>query len=92
MPNSDGRLRTLVQCHQTWMIPALALLLLTLTVPAWAGGFPGGVRDALGPLFEAAPPRRQPTPEHGFQLGRVESRIQRTPGCCRKIRRGDWRL
>ena len=58
MQNSDGRLRMIVQRHQTWMVPALALLLLTLTVSAGAGGFPGGVRDALGPLFDAALPLR----------------------------------
>ena len=58
MPNSDGRLRVIVQRHQTWLVPVLALLILTLTLPAWAGGFPGGVHDALGPLFDAAPPLR----------------------------------
>src|SRR5437867_10464639 len=38
----------------------LAGLALTSTVSAWAGGFPGGVGDALGPRFEAAPDRGQP--------------------------------
>ncbi len=33
----------------------LGMLILALTVPAWAGGFPSGVRDALGPRFDAAP-------------------------------------
>src|SRR4030095_5255668 len=69
MPNSDGRLRMIVLCHQTWMVPALALLLLTLTDPAWAGGFPGGGRDALEPLSEAAPPRRAAPHPHGTRGG-----------------------
>src|SRR4051794_442521 len=69
LPHSNGRLRMLVQRHQTWMAPSLALLLLTLAVPAWAGGFPGGVRDALGPLFEAAPPRRAAPRPHGARGG-----------------------
>src|SRR2546425_101435 len=69
LPNSHGRLRMLVQRHQTWMVPALAMLLLTLTVPAWAGGFPGGVHDALGPLFEAAPPRRAAPRPHSARGG-----------------------
>jgi hypothetical protein len=55
MHNQDGTLRMIVQRHQRWMVPALALLLLTLTVPAWASGFPSGIREALGPLFDAAP-------------------------------------
>src|SRR6266545_1990978 len=69
MPHSDGRLRMLVQRHRTWMVPALALFLLTLTAPAWAGGFPGGVRDALGPLFDAAPPRRAAPHSHDARGG-----------------------
>jgi vanadium-dependent haloperoxidase-like protein len=55
MPHSDCRLRMLVHYDQTWMIAALALLLLPLPGPAWAAGFPGGVGDALGPLFHAVP-------------------------------------
>jgi hypothetical protein len=55
--------------HQTWMVPALVLLLLTLAVPAWAGGFPGGVRDALGPRFDAAPSRRAAPRPHGVRGG-----------------------
>ena len=39
MPNSDGRLRMSVPCRQTWVVPALALLLLALPISAWAGGF-----------------------------------------------------
>ena len=34
---------------------SLALLALGPAEPAWAGGFRDGVRDALGPRFEAAP-------------------------------------
>lgn len=63
MPNSNGRRRMLVLRHQTWFVPTLALLILTLTIPAWAGGFSGGHHEALGPRFEAAPsPRPAPSP------------------------------
>ena len=36
---------------------ALALILVApgLSPPAWSGGFPGGVQDAYGPLYDAAP-------------------------------------
>ena len=37
------------------MFPALAILFLSLTVPAYSGGFPGGHKDALGPDFEPLP-------------------------------------
>ena len=50
------------------MVPTLALLTLSLTVPAWAGGFSGSINDALGPRFDAAPQlRAAPThpPRHG---------------------------
>src|SRR5712691_12647292 len=51
------------------MVPTLALLLtLSLAAPARAGGFSGGVDDALGPRFDAAPQlRAAPThpPRHG---------------------------
>ncbi len=36
------------------MVPILALLTLSLALPAWAGGFSGGVRDAWGPRYHAA--------------------------------------
>lgn len=45
------------------MVPILAIFTLRLAVPAWAGGFPGGVGDALGPRFDAAPQRRE-APRH----------------------------
>src|SRR5262249_12926074 len=56
MQNSTGRRRMIVPRHQRWMVPVLALLILTLSISVWADGFPGGVREALGPLFDAAPP------------------------------------
>jgi len=59
----------IVPRHQTRMVPALAMLLMTLTVPAWANGFPGGVRDALGPLFDAAPPHRTAPRPHSTHDG-----------------------
>jgi VCPO second helical-bundle domain len=37
------------------IIALLTILSLTASVSAWADGFPGGVRDALGPRFNAAP-------------------------------------
>src|SRR3989449_11338093 len=48
-------------------VPILAILTLSLAVPAWAGGFPGGIRDALGPRYDVAPqlreaPRIRPRP------------------------------
>ena len=69
MSNSDGRPHMIVPRHQTRMVPALAMLLMTLTVPAWANGFPGGVRDALGPLFDAAPPHRTAPRPHSTHDG-----------------------
>jgi hypothetical protein len=46
-------------------IPTLAILTLSLAVPAWANGFRGGIHDALGPHYDAAPhfheaPRHRP--------------------------------
>jgi hypothetical protein len=56
----------LVQQNRQWMMYTLGMLILILTGPAWAGGFSGGVRDGLGPRFDAAPslpaaPRLQDT-------------------------------
>jgi hypothetical protein len=59
----------IVQRYRTWMVHTLALLLLTLTLPAWAGEIPGGVRDALGPLFDAAPPLRAAPRPHSARDG-----------------------
>jgi hypothetical protein len=42
------------QRNRKVMIPAVALFTLSLARPAWADGFPGGVRDALGPHYNAA--------------------------------------
>jgi hypothetical protein len=41
---------------------ALAALSLGLAAPAAAEGFPGGLKEALGPLFEPAPRVEQPAP------------------------------
>jgi len=85
MPNSDDRLRIIVQRRQTRMVPAFAMLLMTLTVPTWAGGFPGGVSDALGPLFDAAPPPRVVPRPHGARGGaeamhRLRQTLRVSPG------------
>ena len=48
----------LVQQNHQWMMYTLVMLLLALTAPAWAEEFPGGVHDARGPRFEAAPSLR----------------------------------
>ena len=51
---------------RTWQVTALTLTLLTLTLTgsAWADGFPRGLTQALGPLFDDPPrcdvPRPQP--------------------------------
>ena len=37
------------------VIATLTSFTLSLAVSAWADGFPGGVRDALGPRFNAGP-------------------------------------
>src|SRR5213593_426839 len=37
------------------VIATLTSFTLSLVVSAWADGFPGGVRDALGPRFNAGP-------------------------------------
>ena len=50
------------------IVPTLALLTLSLTVPAWAGGFSGGVDEALGPRFNAAP-QRHAAPSHPLRHG-----------------------
>src|SRR5262245_5356267 len=51
--------------RQDWkaIVPTLAILILRLAVPAWAGGFPNGIRDALGPRYDAAP-QLHLTPQH----------------------------
>jgi len=45
----------LVQQNRQWMMYTLSMLILALTVSARAGGFSGGIRDALRPRFSAAP-------------------------------------
>lgn len=54
-----------VKSNQTCLIATHVIFALSLTLPVWAGGFPGGLRDALGPRYDAAPrvraaPRRPP--------------------------------
>jgi PAP2 superfamily len=41
--------------NQELIIALLTSLLSIASVAAWADGFPGGIRDALGPHFNAAP-------------------------------------
>ena len=40
---------------QKMIVSILTLLTLTLSLPAWAGGFSGGVHEALGPRYNATP-------------------------------------
>ena len=75
MPNSNGRPRMIVPCYQMWMVPALAMLLLTLTVSACAGGFPGGGRDALGPPSDTASQLRTASSPHSAR-GRADAMHQ----------------
>jgi hypothetical protein len=53
-----------------WQVTALTLTLLTLTLMgrAWAGGFPGGLTEALGPRFDD-PPRCDVPQPHPLQPG-----------------------
>jgi len=49
------------------IVPTLAILTLSLVIPSWAGEFSGGVHDAWGPRYSAAPrlpeaPRHRPLP------------------------------
>jgi PAP2 superfamily len=37
------------------LIPTVAILILLLAASAWAEGFPGGMREALGPRFNGGP-------------------------------------
>lgn len=53
-----------------WIVTALVIFGLGAAQPAWASGFTGGVRDALGARFEAAPdphaaPAHRPPPKGG---------------------------
>ncbi|OOO00844.1 MAG: hypothetical protein USCGTAYLOR_02960 [Chromatiales bacterium USCg_Taylor] len=40
------------------LVPTLAILILSLAAPAWAGGFASGGGDAWGPLYNAVPQLR----------------------------------
>ncbi|MDQ2694524.1 MAG: phosphatase PAP2 family protein [Pseudomonadota bacterium] len=44
-----------VKRSRSLIAPTLAVLSLALIAPAWAEGFPGGIRGALGPRFDASP-------------------------------------
>jgi hypothetical protein len=52
------------------IVPTLALLTLSLTVPAWPQGFPGGHHDAFGPRFEARHDEPRARPRHREDLVR----------------------
>jgi len=59
-----------VKSNQMCLIATQAVVVMSLALPAWAGGFSGGVRDALGPHYGAAPrvraaPTRSPRPGGG---------------------------
>ncbi len=53
----------LATLNRKLFVTALAVFSLGTALPAWASGFAGGVRDALGPRFEAAPDARA-APKH----------------------------
>lgn len=44
-----------VKSYQKLIILTLTLVTLNLPLPAWADGFHGGAREALGPLFDTEP-------------------------------------
>ena len=48
--------------HRRLFVSAVGAFILSFGAPVWAQGFPGGHRDALGPLYEAAP-RPIPSPK-----------------------------
>ena len=48
--------------HRRLFVSAVGAFILSFGAPVWAQGFPGGHRDALGPLYEAAP-RAIPSPK-----------------------------
>src|SRR5262245_42141708 len=52
----------IVQRNWQLVVLILAMLTLSLTLPAWAGGFSQGLSDALGPRFDAAPQDHQAPP------------------------------
>ena len=61
-----GELLVTAKQNQKAIVPTLALLTLTLSVPAWAGGFSGGVHEALGANYNATLPGRV-APQHSPQ-------------------------
>src|SRR5438094_890179 len=48
--------------YRRLFVSAVGAFILSFGAPVWAQGFPGGHRDALGPLYEAAP-RPIPSPK-----------------------------
>jgi hypothetical protein len=50
-----GWIRLRAQRSRLWLVPVLTAFGLGLPVPAAPQGFAGGLQDAFGPLFEAAP-------------------------------------
>lgn len=65
--SKEEGLSMIVKRNRKLSVTTLALLTLSLAGPAWASGFSGSVREALGPRFDAAPhhhagPRHPPRP------------------------------
>src|SRR5207247_432215 len=58
------------------IVPTLALLTLSLTVPAWAGGFSGGADESLGQRFKSAPQRPVAPSQPLRQEGSARARLQ----------------
>jgi PAP2 superfamily protein len=75
MHPAQERRSTIVNCNRKVIIPAVALLTLSLAIAAWTQGFRGH-RDALGPRFERAQrsrtaPRRQGRPRRTDTAARL---------------------
>ena len=78
----------LVKSNQMCLIATQTIVAMSLAFPAWAGGFPGGLRDALGPRYDAAPriraaPSRLPRPttwvHHWNEIAIDASGLDHTP-------------
>src|SRR5947199_1606021 len=54
--NHQGRM--IMKRNWKLLVPTLAILILSLAAPAWAGGFASGGGDAWGPLYNAVPQLR----------------------------------
>src|SRR5688572_22723751 len=57
--NEDSHQGSMIM-KQNWrsLVPTLAILILNLAAPAWAGGFSSGGGGAWGPLYNAVPQLR----------------------------------